>query len=256
MIRRGFLFALVALVARLGLPSPADAQQPTSPRHIGVLLALFSQESKEAQAFRQGLRDAGYVEGRDVVIEWRSASGDYDQVPRLVSELIRSRVDVIVVDTTVATRAAKRATSTVPIVMATIADPVGTGLVASLAHPGGNVTGLSVMTTDLSAKRPQLLKEAIPRLTRLAVLWNPDTPYHPKAIEELKPVAPSLSIQLSFVGARTSKDPLLSENFLLSSRSAQSSFCELECSEADVCDLTFEGLIAEHDAFASTGRDG
>jgi len=206
MIRRGFLFALVALVARLGLPSPADAQQPTSPRHIGVLLALFSQESKEAQAFRQGLRDAGYVEGRDVVIEWRSASGDYDQVPRLVSELIRSRVDVIVVDTTVATRAAKRATSTVPIVMATIADPVGTGLVASLAHPRGNVTGLSVMTTDLSAKRLQLLKEAIPRLTRVAVLWNPDTPYHSKAIEEIKAVAPSLSINLSFVEARTSEN--------------------------------------------------
>jgi putative ABC transport system substrate-binding protein len=92
---------------------------------------------------------------------------------------------VIVVDTTVAARAAKRATSTIPIVMATIADPVGTGLVASLAHPGGNVTGLSMMTTDLSAKRLQLLKEAIPRLTRVAVLRNPDTPYHPKVLHQI-----------------------------------------------------------------------
>ena len=203
------VYQVVALAACLGsfsFATAADAQQPASPRHIGVLLALFSQESKEAQAFRQGLRDAGYAEGRDVVIEWRSANGDYDRVPELAADLVQRKVDVIVVDTTVATRAAKRATSIIPIVMATVADPVGTGLVASLAHPGGNVTGLSMMTTDLSAKRLQLLKEAIPRLTRVAVLWNPDTPYHPKAIEELKAVAPSLSIELSFVGARTSED--------------------------------------------------
>jgi putative ABC transport system substrate-binding protein len=170
------------------------------------LLALFSQESKEVHAFRQGLRDAGYVEGRDVVIDWRSSGGDYSLVPGLVADLVQRKVDVIVVDTTIATRVAKRATSTIPIVMATIADPVGTGLVASLAHPGGNVTGLSMMTTDLSAKRLQLLKEMIPRLARVAVLWNPDTPYHPKAIEEIKAVAQSLSIKLSFAGARTPKD--------------------------------------------------
>ena len=200
------LLALALLVSCLDLASSAHAQQSTSPRRIGVLLGLFSQESKEARAFRQGLRDVGYIEGRDVVIEWRSFSGDYALVPGLVADLVKRKVDVIVVDTTVATRAAKRATSTIPIVMATIADPVGTGLVASLAHPGGNVTGLSMMTTDLSAKRLQLLKEMIPRLTRVAVLQNPDTPYHPKAIEEIKAVAPSLSIQLSFIAARTSAD--------------------------------------------------
>ena len=198
--------ALAACFGLLGLAAATDAQQQASPRHVGILLALFSQESKEALAFRQGLQDAGYVEGRDVVIEWRSASGEYDRVPALAADLVQRKVDVIVVDTTVAARAAKRATSTIPIVMATIADPVGTGLVASLAHPGGNVTGLSMMTTDLSAKRLQQLKEAIPRLTRVAVLWNPDTPYHPKVIEEIKAVAPSLSIRLSFVGARTSED--------------------------------------------------
>ena len=207
--RRAFTFGLAALAACLGLfglAIDADAQQPASPRRIGVLLVANSPEDKYAQAFRRGLLDAGYAEGRDVVIEWRSASGDYNRVPELVDDLVQRKVDVIVVDSTVATRAAKRATSTIPIVMATIADPVGTGLVASLAHPGGNVTGLSMMTTDLSAKRLQLLKEAIPRLTRVAVLWNPDTPYHPKAIEEIKAVAPSLSIKLSFVGARTSEE--------------------------------------------------
>src|SRR5215475_13543236 len=155
MTRRLLTLALIALAAPHSLFGPvniAHAQQPASTRHIGVLLALFSQESPEAQAFRQGLRDAGYIEGRDVVIEWRSSGGDYARVPGLVTDLVQRKVDVIVVDSTVATRAAKRATSTIPIVMATIADPVGTGLVASLAHPGGNVTGLSMMTTDLSAK--------------------------------------------------------------------------------------------------------
>ena len=166
----------------------------------------FSPESKEAQAFRQGLRDAGYAEGRDVVIEWRSANGDYDRVPELVADLVQRKVDVIVVDSTLATQAVKRATSTIPIVMAIVADPVGSGLVASLAHPGGNVTGLSLMMTELSAKRLQLLKETIPRLTRVAVLWNPDTPYHPKVIEDLKAAAPSLSIELSFVSVRTPEE--------------------------------------------------
>jgi putative tryptophan/tyrosine transport system substrate-binding protein len=121
MIRSLLAFALVTLVVclgPLGLLSPADAQQPTSSRRVGVLLVNFSLESKEAQAFRQGLRDAGYAEGRDVVVEWRLASGDYDRVPGLVADLVKSQVDVIVVDTTLATQAVKRATSTIPIVMA------------------------------------------------------------------------------------------------------------------------------------------
>jgi len=206
--RRGFtylLFASAACLGPFGFPSGADAQQTASPRRIGVLLVPWSPESKMAQAFREGLRDAGYLEGRDVVVEWRTASGDYARVPELVADLVQRKVEVIVVDSTVATHAAKRVTSTIPIVMATVADPVGSGLVASLAHPGGNVTGLTLMTTDLSAKRLQLLKETIPRLTGVAVLWNPDTPPHAKVVEELKAAAPSLSIELSFVDVRTSE---------------------------------------------------
>ncbi len=209
MTRRRFAFVLLALTACLGplaLASAADAQQPPSPRRIGVLLVNVSPESKEAQAFRQGLLDAGYAEGRNVVIEWRSANGDYDQVPRLVADLVQSKVDVIVVETTVAARAIKRATSTIPIVMALVADPVGSGLAASLAHPGGNVTGLSVMTAELSAKRLQLLAETIPQLSRVVVLWNPDSPFHTKVIEELRAAALSLSIELSFVSARTPEE--------------------------------------------------
>jgi ABC-type uncharacterized transport system substrate-binding protein len=207
--RREFVSSLAALAASPAIvfkPQNAYAQQPASPRRIGVLLAAISPESKEAQAFRQGLRDAGYSEGRDVVIEWRTASGDYARLPELAADLVQHKVDVIVVQSTPAAQAAQRATSTIPIVMATVADPVGSGLVASLAHPGGNVTGLSMMVVELSAKRLQLLKEALPRVARVAVLWNPATPYHPKAIEDLKAVAPSLSIELSFVGARTPEE--------------------------------------------------
>ncbi len=206
MIRALLTFALATLGACLGpfgLASAADSQQPAAPRRIGVLVVSFSPESKEAQAFREGLRDAGYAEGRDVAIEWRSANGDYARVPRLVADLVQRKVDVIVVDSTPAAQAVKRATSTIPIVMAIVSDPVGSGLVTSLAHPGGNVTGLSSMGTELSAKRLQLLKEAIPRLTRVAVLRNPDTPYHTKVVQDLKAVAPSLSIDLIFVSART-----------------------------------------------------
>jgi putative ABC transport system substrate-binding protein len=207
--RRAFVSSLAALAAGAAIAFTsrgACAQQATSPRRIGVLLVGPSLESKEAQAFRQGLRDAGYVEGRDVVIEWRSASGDYDKVAGLAADLVQSKVDVMVVDGTVGTRAATRATSTIPIVMPIVADPVGSGLVANLAHPGGNVTGLSLMITDLSAKQLQLLKEAIPRLTLVAVLWNPDTPHSSRVINELKAAASSLSIELNFVSARTREE--------------------------------------------------
>ena len=205
MARRRLLLAVVMLtvcLGPLGLASAADAQQSASPRRIGVLLVISSPESIEAQAFRQGLREAGYAEGRHVVIEWRSANGDYARIPELAGDLVQREVDVIVVQTTPAAHAVKRATSSIPIVMAFAGDPVGSGLVASLARPGGNITGLSTMATELSAKRLQLLKEAMPRVARVAVLWNPDTPTYARAIEDLKTVAPSLSIELSFIRVR------------------------------------------------------
>jgi putative ABC transport system substrate-binding protein len=136
-----------------------------------------------------------------VVIEWRSANGDYNLLPKLVADLVQRKVEVIVVLSTAAAQAAKRATSTILIVMAIVADPVGSGLVTNLAYPGGNVTGLSQMAAELSAKRLQLLKEVVPRLTRVAVLWNPGTSWHPKVIADLKAAAPSLSLELSFAGA-------------------------------------------------------
>jgi len=201
----GRAFALVAPAIFLGLlhlAGAADSQQSVPPRRIGVLLVGWSPEQKEVQEFRRGLLDAGYVEGSDVVIEWRSANGDYQKIPQLIADLIQHNVDVLVVDGTQAARAAMQATSTIPIVMGPVADALGSGLVTNLAHPGGNITGQSLMLDELIKKRLQLLKELVPRATKVTVLWNPDTPFHVKAVEDLKAAAPSLSIDLKFVGVR------------------------------------------------------
>jgi putative ABC transport system substrate-binding protein len=201
MDRRRFL--LTSLASALAAPRPGGAEQAAQHRRIGVLLVGLSTESKEAHSFRQGLRDAGYAEGKNVVIEWRTANGDYGRVPELVADLIRRRVDVIVQDSTVGTQATMHSTSAIPIVMALVVDPVASGLVNSLARPGGNVTGLSMMTTELNGKRLQLLKELVPRLARVSVLWNPDHPFHSKVVADLKAIARSLSLDLTFAGVRT-----------------------------------------------------
>jgi putative ABC transport system substrate-binding protein len=181
------------------------AQQPNRIPVVGWLAAAAGPDDPLVEALRQGLRERGYLEGRNIKLEFRTADHP-DRLPGLAEELIQLKVDVIVATSTPAAQAAKGATSTIPIVMSLVADPVGSGLVANLPHPGGNVTGLSSMVAELSAKRLQLLKETIPRLTRVAVLWNPDMAWHAKGIEDLKAAAPSLSIELSFVGARTPED--------------------------------------------------
>jgi putative tryptophan/tyrosine transport system substrate-binding protein len=199
MKRRSF----VALVAgALAWPTVARAQQASLPRHIGVLLVGLTVESKQARQFRQGLRDAGYVEGRNIAIEWRVAEGDYNRVPELIADLVRSKVEIVVVDSTVATEVAMR-TTTIPIARALVVDPVASGLVKSLTQPGGLVTGLSMMTTELNVKRLELLREVVPRLARVAVLWNPDHPFHSKVAADLKQIAPSLSLELIFASVRT-----------------------------------------------------
>ena len=206
--RRTFVSCLAALTASRASvfkPQSAYAQQPAPLRRIGFLLVGLPREGNEVRQFRQGLRETGYTEGRDVVIEWRSVNGDYARLRELAAELAQRTVDVIVVDSTPGALAVKRATSTIPIVMVAVADPVEAGLVASFAHPGGNLTGLSNIATELSVKRLQLLKQTIPRLTRVAALWNPDTQY-PKVIDDLKAAAPSLSIELNFVSARTREE--------------------------------------------------
>jgi putative tryptophan/tyrosine transport system substrate-binding protein len=195
--------ALFAATLSFLLPN-SDAADKVA--HILVIAVAISEQSEEANAFRQGLRGAGYEEGRDVVIEWRFANGDYARVPDLVADLAQVKPDVIVVESTPAARAAKGATSTVPIVMALVSDPVGSGLVASLARPGGNVTGLTNQTVDLAAKRLQLLKEAIPGARRVVVMFNPETPPNSVMISRLKEAAPGIGVKLKLISVRNADE--------------------------------------------------
>jgi putative ABC transport system substrate-binding protein len=186
--------------------SSAVAQQPQKVPRIGFLsLNSRSSTATNADAFRQGLRDFGYVEGRNIVIEWRYADGKSDRLPSLVSELILLEVNVIVTSATAPAHAAKQATSTIPIVIANHNDPVGAGLVASLARPGENATGLSNMQIELGGKRLELLKE-VKRVSRVAVLQIPSAPATPPQMKEIEAAASSLGVRLQPVGWETAKD--------------------------------------------------
>jgi putative tryptophan/tyrosine transport system substrate-binding protein len=205
--RRAFLtrVAEVAVYSAVGaVPYSVSAQPPTSPWRIAVMPQVMN--SEEAERFRKAILEAGYVEGRDVIIDWHIAPGETARLPALAQELVHKKVDVIVVTTTFAAQAAKRATSTIPIVMATVADPVSAGLVENLAHPGGNITGFSLMETELHAKRLELLKEALPEVTRVAVLWNPTMPSHPGAVESLNAAARPMSITLHLTAVQASEE--------------------------------------------------
>jgi putative ABC transport system substrate-binding protein len=185
----------------------AQAQQPTKVPRIGYLTvaSLFANVAR-VEAFRQGLRDLGYVEGKNIVIEWRSAEGKFERQGELAAELVRLKVDVIVSSGPTMTRAAKEATATIPIVMAQDTDPVGNGFVASLARPGGNITGLSVLSPELSGKQLELLKEIVPKLSRVAVLGNSNEPANPKTLKEIELVAGSFRLQLQPLDVLDPKD--------------------------------------------------
>lgn len=197
---------LTVLAASLFAPTFTHAQQTSPPKRIGVVLLAFNQDSEEGKAFRRGLLDAKIVDGRDVEIEWREAAGNIDRLPEFLTDLTKRKVDVIVVESTVAALAAKRATTTIPVVMAFVADPVGSGIVQSLARPGGNITGLSNMTMELGVKRLQLLKDTVPQAKRIGVLWNPDTPWHQRAVERLLAAAPQMAVQLEVLPVQTSAE--------------------------------------------------
>ena len=175
MDRRAFIGRVAGGV--LAAPLAAFAQQAGKIARIGFLGATSaSGYAKQLDGFRLGLRDFGYMEGKNIVIEYRWAEGDYARLPELAAQLVRSKLDVIVTHGTPGTRAAKGATTTIPIVMAVSGDAVATGLVVSLPRPGGNITGSTFFGPELSAKQIELLKEILPRITRVAVLVNPDNP--------------------------------------------------------------------------------
>jgi len=155
-----------------------EAQQPAKISRIGVLSSSGNSGTPGSQieAFRQGLRDLGYIEGKNILVEYRYAEGEQDRIPSLVTELVQLKVDVLVVTALTAVRAAKQATKTTPVVMVILSDPVATGLVDSLARPGGNITGFTRLTRELNGKRLELLKEAIPGISSAAVYWDADAP--------------------------------------------------------------------------------
>ena len=158
------------------------------------------------EAFRQGLRELGYVEGKNIVIEWRYAEGKFNRLPELAAELVRLKVDVIVTGGPNTTRPAKEATVTIPIVMAFDGDPVGNGFVTSLAHPGGNITGLSTLAPEISGKQLELLKEIVPKLSRVAVLGNSTLAGNAQALKELELAAGAFGVKVQYLEVRGPKD--------------------------------------------------
>jgi putative tryptophan/tyrosine transport system substrate-binding protein len=187
-------------------PLAARAQQAGKVARLGWLrLGSAADFAGRVEALRTGLRELGYVEGKDIVIEFRWPE-TVDQLSEFAAELVRMNVDIIFASSSIEVGAVRQVTKTIPIVFATHADPVGVGHVASLAHPGGNITGLSMLLTDLVAKELEIFKEAVPQAMRIGVLWNPATPSHRPAMQAVEAAGEKLGVQLLMVPARTVED--------------------------------------------------
>jgi len=185
----------------------AEAQTGRKSSRVGFL-SIFSPSDvpRWREGLTNGLRDLGYVEGRDIVFEYRHAEGHRERLPSLAAELVRLNVDIIVAETTPASLAAKQATTTIPIVMTIVGNPVEAGLITSLGHPGGNITGMSLQLSDVSAKRLQLLREVIPMLSRVSILWHSASPVTPPQLREVEAAAPALGMALEFLAVQAPDD--------------------------------------------------
>jgi ABC-type uncharacterized transport system substrate-binding protein len=200
-----FVAALLTLLAVVGVPLVGKAQQGASLPRIGLLATGSLSDPRTPpflQAFREGLRARGYVEGQNIAIEERYAEGSYDRLPGLAAELIRLKVNIIVAAGPQAIQAAKQATGTIPIVMASVGDPVATGFVANLARPGGNITGISLMMPELTGKQLNLLKEVLPKVSRVAFLGNAANPTYAPALRQAQDAARALGLRLQPLAAR------------------------------------------------------
>jgi putative tryptophan/tyrosine transport system substrate-binding protein len=209
MRRSGLAIVLTLVLLALGAPLATEAQAPPKEPRVGYLSIGSASDPRRVaiyEAFRQSLRDRGYIENRNISIERRFAEGNYDRLPGLAAELVRRRVDVIAAYSTPAAKAALGATKSIPIVMSGVVDPVATGLVVGLARPGGNATGLSLMAPEIVGKQMQLLKELIPSVSRIAVLWNPANPSGAPQLQEAEVAARALKVQLQPLEARSGND--------------------------------------------------
>src|SRR5215472_8819172 len=205
--RKTVLESILFAGALLAIAVTVEAQQPKKTPRIGYFIGSSpSADAARYEAFRQSLRELGYVEGKNIVIEGRSAEGKSDRFPALVAELVRLKVDVILTSGADTTRAAKEATTTIPIVFAQDGGPVANGFVASLARPGRNITGLSTLSPELNGKRLELLKEIVPQLSRVAILGTSTIPGQARFLKETEPAAGALRLQLQFLDVLDPKD--------------------------------------------------
>lgn len=205
MNKKILLFALATVI--LASLNPAEAQQPKRVPRIGYLSSLSQPaDSYRSEAFHQGLHALGYVEGQNITMEYRYAEGELNRFPGLADELVQLKVDLIVASSAPAVLAAKKATKTIPIIMTNVGDPVGEGIIDSLARPGGNVKGLTGVAPDLSGKRLELLKETIPRLSRAAVLWDPGSQGTTTLFKETEAAARAMKVQLQSLEVRSPED--------------------------------------------------
>jgi putative tryptophan/tyrosine transport system substrate-binding protein len=199
-MKGSFFAAILSTLLLMIAAAPAMAQQPAKIPRIAVLIgSSLTANAVRIDAFRQSLRDLGYVEGKNIAIEFRSAEGKFDRLPELAAEIVRRNVDVIVTTGPIVNPPAKKATSTIPIVMAFDNDPVGNALVASLARPGGNITGLSNIAPEISGKQLELLKEVVPRLSRIAVFGNTKEPANLQSLKEAEIAAGAFKTTLQYV---------------------------------------------------------
>ena len=200
-----FVVALSAVL--IAFSSSAEAQQPTKIPRIGFLWGT-GPESPNLEAFRQGLRDLGYIEGKNILVEYRYLEGQLDRIPSLVAELVKLKADILVLVTLSSIRAAKEVTKTIPIVIVTNVDPVATGLVDSLGRPGGNITGVTRLTRELSGKRLELLKETIPGVTRVGVLWDTNAAGPVISFKEYEAAARAMKVVVQSIEVRGPKPDL------------------------------------------------
>jgi putative tryptophan/tyrosine transport system substrate-binding protein len=238
--RRQFLTTLALIAVALA----AEAQQPAKGHRIGLLIG--SSESFVApyiEIFRQALRALGYVEGGNILIEFRYADGHYDRLSILAADLVRLKVDIIVTEGTPPTRAARQATTTIPIVMTVTGDPVAAGLVTHLARPGGNLTGASFFFPEMAAKRLQLLKELIPALSRVTVVWNPSNAVHGPTVKAVEAAAKSLGIDVQHVKIQAPADV---DNALVAISRRRDSVVVLEDALVNVCSTQIADVATRH----------
>jgi putative ABC transport system substrate-binding protein len=198
--------AVVLALSLFVAPLAAGAQPATKVPRVGILVAGSNPGQSYLSALRQGLHELGYVEGQSIAIEYRWAEGKYERLPELAAELVRLKVDVIVAVATPAVQAAKQATKAIPIVMLSVGDPVATGFVVSVARPGGNITGLANIASELVGKQLQLLREVVPTFSLVAVLWNPANPSNASQLREAKAAARALGVRVQPLEAQGPSD--------------------------------------------------